>query len=74
MPQNGALAASQTHPTFFNDPGIQLRLTRQAPSLGASRSLSFDHRRLPDVFFAAMAMAFFWPSRMTRRLPRVTPV
>ena len=39
-----------------------------------SHSSSFDHRRRPDTLRTAMATAFFWPTRTTRRLPRVTPV
>jgi hypothetical protein len=37
-------------------------------------SFSFDHRRRPETFLTAMATAFFWPTRTTRRFPRVTPV
>jgi hypothetical protein len=40
----------------------------------SSHSFSFDHRRRPETFFTAMATAFFWPTRTTKRLPRVTPV
>jgi hypothetical protein len=39
-----------------------------------SRSSSFDQRRRPDRLRTAIAMAFFWPTRTTSRLPRVTPV
>ena len=39
-----------------------------------SHSSSFDQRRRPDTLRTAMATAFFWPTRTTRRLPRVTPV
>jgi hypothetical protein len=39
-----------------------------------SHSSSFDHRLRPDTLRTAIAMAFFWPTRTTSRLPRVTPV
>ena len=39
-----------------------------------SHSSSFDQRRRPDTLRTAIAMAFFWPTRTTSRLPRVTPV
>ena len=39
-----------------------------------SHSFSFDQRRRPDTLRTAMATAFFWPTRTTSRLPRVTPV
>ena len=40
----------------------------------ASHSFNFDQRRRPETFFTAMATAFFWPTKTTSRLPRVTPV
>ena len=40
----------------------------------ASHSSSFDQRRRPETFFTAIATAFFWPTRTTSFLPRVTPV
>src|SRR5271154_1525768 len=43
-----------------------------APS--RSHSSSFDQRRRPDTLRTAIAMAFFWPTRTTSLLPRVTPV
>jgi hypothetical protein len=50
-------------------------MKRAAPSqTGLSHSRSFDQRRRPETFLTAIAMAFFWPSRITSRLPRVTPV
>ena len=45
---------------------------RDAPS--RTHSSSFDQRRRPDTLRTAIAMAFFWPTRTTSRLPRVTPV
>ena len=41
---------------------------------GFSHSRSFDQRRRPETFLMAIATAFFCPSRMTSRSPRVTPV
>jgi NADH:flavin oxidoreductase / NADH oxidase family len=47
-------------------------MKRAAPSqTGLSHSRSFDQRRRPETFLTAIAMAFFWPSRMTSRLPLV---
>jgi hypothetical protein len=43
-------------------------------TIGRSHSSSFDQRRRPETLRTAMATAFFWPSRTTRRLPRVIPV
>ena len=43
-----------------------------APS--RSHSPSFDQRRRPDTLRTAIAMAFFWSTRTTSLLPRVTPV
>ena len=43
-------------------------------AVAANHSFSFDHRRRPETLRTAMATAFFWPTRTTRRLPRVTPV
>jgi hypothetical protein len=43
-----------------------------APS--RSHSSNFDQRRRPDTLRTAIAMAFFWPTRTTSLLPRVTPV
>jgi hypothetical protein len=40
----------------------------------ASRSWSFDHRRRPEMLRTAIATAFFWPTKTTSFLPRVTPV
>jgi hypothetical protein len=40
----------------------------------ANHSFSFDHRRRPETLRTAMATAFFWPTRTTRRFPRVMPV
>ena len=37
-------------------------------------SFSFDHRRRPETLRTAMATAFFCPTRITKRFPRVTPV
>jgi hypothetical protein len=34
---------------------------------------SFDRRRRPETLRTAIAMAFFWPTRTTSLLPRVTP-
>jgi hypothetical protein len=42
--------------------------------LGVSHSASFDQRCRPETFFTAIATAFFWPTRTTSFLPRVTPV
>src|SRR5271166_2698061 len=39
-----------------------------------SHSSSFDQRRRPETLRTAIAMAFFWPTRTTSFLPRVTPV
>ena len=39
-----------------------------------SHSSSFDQRLRPDTLRTAIAMAFFWPTRTTSRLPRVMPV
>ena len=39
-----------------------------------SHSSSFDQRLRPETFFTAIATAFFWPTRTTSFLPRVTPV
>jgi hypothetical protein len=41
---------------------------------GFSHSRSFDQRRRPETLRTAMATAFFWPTRTTSRLPRVTAV
>jgi hypothetical protein len=41
---------------------------------GRSHSWSFDQRRRPETFRTAIATAFFWPTRTTSLLPRVTPV
>ena len=45
---------------------------RNAPS--RSHSSSFDQRRRPETLRTAIAIAFFWPTRTTSRLPRVMPV
>ena len=45
---------------------------RDTPS--RSHSSSFDQRRRPETLRTAIAMAFFWPTRTTSRLPRVMPV
>jgi len=37
-------------------------------------SLNFDQRRRPETLRTAIATAFFWPTRTTSFLPRVTPV
>jgi hypothetical protein len=42
-------------------------------AVAANHSFSFDHRRRPETLRTAMATAFFWPTRTTRRFPRVTP-
>ena len=39
-----------------------------------SQSFSFDQRRRPEMFFTAIATAFFCPTNTTNRLPRVMPV
>src|SRR5208282_2527770 len=39
-----------------------------------SHSSSFDQRRRRETLRTAIAMAFFCPTRTTRRLPRVRPV
>jgi hypothetical protein len=45
------------------------------PSPSASHSFSFDHRRLPETFRTAMAIAFFWPTINPRkRLTHVVPL
>jgi hypothetical protein len=46
--------------------------SRAAPS--RSHSSSFDQHRRPDALRTAIAIAFFWPTRTTSLLPRVTPV
>src|ERR1700686_3906884 len=53
-------------------PHILLRYLPAAADCSHSRS--FDQRRRPDTLRTAMATAFFWPTRTTSRLPRVTPV
>ena len=64
---NSALNAQRASITFdeFDD-------RESAPT--RSHSSSFDQRRRPETLRTAIAMAFFWPTRTTRRLPRVTPV
>ena len=48
---------------------------RQGPACsGCIHSRSFDQRLRPDTALTAMAIALRWPTRTTRRLPRVTPV
>jgi hypothetical protein len=48
---------------------------RSLPAVAdCSHSRSFDQRRRPETLRTAMATAFFWPTRTTSRLPRVTPV
>jgi uncharacterized protein (UPF0335 family) len=42
--------------------------------LSRSHSSSFDRRRRPETLRTAMEIAFFWPTRTTSLLPRVTPV
>lgn len=42
--------------------------------LDLSHSPSFDQRRRPETFRTAIAIAFFWPTSTTNRLPLVTPV
>jgi hypothetical protein len=39
-----------------------------------SHAFSFDHLRRVCLPFTAIAIAFFWPTMTTRRLPRVTAV
>ena len=41
---------------------------------GFIHSRSFDQRLRPDAALTAIAIALRWPTRTTRRLPRVTPV
>ena len=49
--------------------------SRQGPACsGFIHSRSFDQRLRPDPALTAMATALRWPTRTTRRLPRVTPV
>jgi hypothetical protein len=43
-------------------------------ALGRSHSPSFDQRCRPEMLRTAMASAFFCPTKMTSRLPRVIPV
>jgi len=43
-------------------------------AVAANHSFSFDHRRRPETLRTAMATDFFWPTKTTRRFPRVTPV
>ena len=59
--------ATMPQPTFDAVDG-----ERDAPS--RSHSSSFDQRRRPETLRTAIAMAFFWPTRTTSRLPRVMPV
>jgi hypothetical protein len=53
-------------------PFIASRVLRSVADRSHSRS--FDQRRRPETPRTAMATAFFWPTRTTSRLPRVTPV
>jgi hypothetical protein len=53
-------------------PHVVVRSPRTVADCGHSRS--FDQRRRPETLRTAMATAFFWPTRTTSRLPRVTPV
>jgi hypothetical protein len=46
---------------------------QRAPAPAESHSPSFDQRRRLDALRTAIATAF-WPTRTTRRLPRVAPV
>jgi hypothetical protein len=41
------------------------------PLLGFNHSEGFDHRRRPDTFRTAMAIAFLWPTTTTSFLPLV---
>jgi hypothetical protein len=53
-------------------PGMQARLMSQALRKPQARSHIRHFRRAN--YGTAMATAFFWPTRTTSRLPRVTPV
>ena len=44
--------------------------TKLSGPLLSAHSASFDHRRLPETFRTAIAMAFFCPTNTTRLLPR----
>ena len=49
-------------------------LTSRFETSVLSHSASFDQRLRPETLRTAIATAFFCPTRMTSRLPRVTPV
>ena len=51
-----------------------LRSDHRPVRSGCIHSLSLDHLRRPEAALTAMAIALRWPTRTTRRLPRVTPV
>ena len=53
---------------------LAMPIRRELGELGHNHSTSFDHRRRPETLRTAMATAFFCPTRITSRLPRVTPV
>jgi transposase len=75
------MAAAGPVPDEPSCPSSEFSLSAQAPIdrgieklAGFSHSRSSDQRRRPETFLTAIATAFFCPSRMTSRLPRVTPV
>jgi hypothetical protein len=45
-------------------------ICREAAGPARSHSASFDQRRRPETLRTAKAIAFFWPTRTTSRLPR----
>src|SRR5260370_39403105 len=55
-------------------PSIPTTFATRPTAVAANHSFSLDHRRRPETLRTAMATAFFWPTRTTRRFPRVTPV
>jgi len=72
-PRTSANGTKQTPPTsaqrvrYRGHSRHQVACNCQLPAI--SLSFSFDQRRRPDAFLTAIATAFFWPTRTTRRLP-----
>ena len=67
----GHCAENNVAVSFMTENG---RFLASRPVQVESRSLSLDHRRSSCLPLTAIASARFWPTRTTRRLPRVMPV
>ena len=60
------------HPRTY--PGSHRPVARFYRAGSCRHSLILDHLRLVCFPFTAIAIAFFWPTMTTSRLPRVTAV